>query len=373
MSYYKKELDALKKSNRLRQRKIYDTTSLVDMASNDYLGLSLKKKIFKKASKKVLKQKSFSPRASLLVNGYSTIHKKFEKKICKLNGFEAGIVVGSGFLANISLIESLIRKKDILFIDEDYHASGMLALKLVQGEVVLFKHNDFDDLEKKIIEYKKETTNRIIIAIEGVYSMSGDIAPKKFDIVASKYDAILLVDEAHSSGVIGENLLGWFDYHNINIKQNHIKMGTLGKAYGSYGAYILASSHIVSYLENRAKPIIYSTAPSIIDIAVAFESLKYIQKHKQQLKKKIKKFQNIVYDILEIKTESLILPIIIDDNKKVLELQKSLLEESFLIGAIREPTVRKAILRVILQLGIKKIDLKQFCIQLEKIKEAQNR
>jgi len=372
MDYYKKELDALKKSNRLRDRKIYDTTSLVDMASNDYLGLSLKNKIFKKASKEVLKQKSFSPRASLLVNGYSSIHQKFEKKLSVLNGFEEGIVVGSGFLANISLIESLIRKKDILFIDEDYHASGMLALKLVQGEVVVFKHNDYIELERKIIEYKKDTTNRIIIAIEGVYSMGGDIAPKEFDKVATKYDAILLVDEAHSSGVIGDNLLGWFDHHNIDIKQNHIKMGTLGKAYGSYGAYILASSYIISYLENRAKPIIYSTAPSIIDIAIAIQSLKYIQKNRQKLKKKIKKYQKIVYDMLDIKTDSLIVPIVIDDNKKVLELQKSLLDELFLIGAIRQPTVPKAILRVILQLGIKNKDLKQFCIQLGKINKADN-
>ena len=141
MNYYEKELNIIEKSNRLRKRKLFDN-KLIDLASNDYLGLSTKKSLLKKTYKKLKKEKSFSPKASMLVNGYSTIHQKFEKKLCKLNKFEAGIVVGSGFLANIAMIESLIRKQDILFIDEQYHASGMLTTKLVQGEVIVFKHND---------------------------------------------------------------------------------------------------------------------------------------------------------------------------------------------------------------------------------------
>ena len=347
--FYDKELKALKKVNRFRERKLYDD-NLVDLASNDYLGLSSNKKILKKAYKRVQKEKSNSSKASIIVNGYNKIHKEFEDKLCRINDFEAGIVVGSGFLANISLIESMTRKGDILFIDEDYHASGILASKLAQGQVRVFKHNDYMDLENKI---KQCSANRIIIAIEGVYSMSGDIAPKRFAKIANKYNAILIVDEAHSSGVIGKNLLGWFDYWNIAIKSNHIKMGTLGKAYGSYGAYVLASKHIVSYLENRAKPIIYSTAPSTFDIALALEGLKYILKNKKKIKKKIKKYQNIIHKTLEIKTKSLIVPIIINNNKKVLDIQRNLLLKEFLVGAIRQPTVRQALLRLILKLDIK--------------------
>jgi len=357
MNYYEKELNIIKKSNRLRDRKLFDD-SLIDMASNDYLGLSTDKSLLKKAYKLLKKEKYLTPKASMLVNGYSKIHQNFEKKLCTLNRFENGIVVGSGFLANISLIESLIRKRDILFIDEEYHASGMLATKLSQGKIVFFKHNDIVDLEEKIEENTLHNRfDRLVIAIEGVYSMQGDIAPKEINDIAIKNDAILVVDEAHSSGVIGKNLLGWFDYFNIKPQKNHIKMGTLGKAYASYGAYILASNEIISFLENRAKPIIYSTAPSLFDIAQASVNLDFIQRHKKYYKRRIREFQSISKIILGIKTKSLILPIEIGDNKKVLELQQNLIKKGYLVGAIRQPTVKKAILRVILRLDIKKKDL----------------
>jgi 8-amino-7-oxononanoate synthase len=358
--YYEKELNAISKSNRFRERKIFDE-NLIDFASNDYLGLTTKKDLFYKACKIVEKEQFFASKSSLLVNGYSKIHKQFEEKLSTINDFEKGIVVGSGFLANISLIEALVRKKDILFIDEDYHASGILASKLTTGKVIYFNHNDYQDLENKIKQYP---TNRKIIAIEGVYSMLGDIAPKEFNDIAIKYNSILLVDEAHSSGVIGDNLLGWYDYWKIDIQPNHIKMGTLGKAYGSYGAYILASNHIITYLTNRAKPIIYSTAPSLFDIALGLVSLEYIIDNKVSLKKKIKEHQQIVKDILNIKIEALIVPIELNDNKKVISLQKMVIENGYLIGAIRQPTVKKAILRIILKLDISIEDTKNMFILL---------
>ena len=364
MNYYQKELEAIKKSNRFRSRKLYNPL-LKDLASNDYLGLSSNKQTFTKAYNRVLKERSISPKASIIVNGYSLIHKKFEKKLYKLNGFEDGIVVGSGFLANISLIESLARKKDIIFIDEEYHASGIVASKLTAGEVVFFKHNDFKDLEIKIQSCSKY--NRLLIAIEGVYSMGGDIAPKEFYEIANKYNAILIVDEAHSSGVIGENLLGWFDYHKVRPLSNHIKMGTLGKAYGSYGAYILASKEIISFLENRAKPIIYSTAPSLFDIALGYENLKYILKNKKDIVEKISEYQQIIQETLGIETKSTIVPIVIDDNKKVIEIQNKLLEFGYVVGAIRQPTVKKAIIRLIIKLDITKKDLQKVCTLIQTI------
>jgi len=362
--YYKKELEVIKKSNRYREVKLFDE-DLVDFASNDYLGLSSNKELFEEACTIVRNNKFNSSKSSLLVNGYSKIHKNFEDELCTYNNFEAGIVVGSGFLANISLIESLVRKKDVLIMDEYYHASGILASKLVSN-VYTFKHNDYNDLEKIIKENKD--ANRIIIAIEGVYSMHGDIAPMQINELASKYDCILIVDEAHSSGVIGDNLLGWYDYHNIKKQKNHIKMGTLGKAYGSYGAYILASTHIVEYLQNRAKAIIYTTAPSLFDIALAHVNFKYIMNNKEQLKEKIKVFKNIVKQYLDIKVQSLILPIVINDNQKVLNIQEDLKKQNILIGAIRQPTVSQAILRIILKLDISEDELIKLCKLIKEYK-----
>ena len=265
---YEKELETIKKSHRFRNRVVYDK-NLLDLASNDYLGLAQNKKLFEKAYKRVLKNHYFSPKASMLVNGYSEIHEKFENLLCKTNGFEKGVIVGSGFLANISMIEALVRKGDTLFIDEDYHASGILASKLLEKkQVITFSHNNEKDLEEKILACSSK--GRKIIAIEGVYSMSGNLAKKEIFEIARNFNTLLIVDEAHSSGVIGDNLLGIFDYYNIKIEKNHIKMGTLGKAYGSYGAYILASKDIIEFLQNRAKPIIYSTAPSLFDTALGY-------------------------------------------------------------------------------------------------------
>jgi len=355
--YYEKELNALHKVNRFRSRNLFHEED-IDFASNDYLGLSANKKNLKKVYKTLKKQKEHSPKASLLVNGYHPIHKKFEKALAKANGFEDGIVIGSGFLANLALIESLVRKKDILLIDEEYHASGVLATKLIESSnIIFFKHNDPEDLQVKIEQLPKY--NRIIIAIEGVYSMSGDIAKKEFYDIANEINAILIVDEAHSSGTIGENLLGWYDHFELSIQQNHIKMGTLGKAYGSYGAYILASKHLISYLENRAKSIIYTTAPSLFDIALAYENFKTIQKKKKNIKKRISSFQKNVHKKLKIEASSLIVPIVINDNEKVMTIQKELLKKGYLIGAIRQPTVQKAIIRLILKIDNKNKDLEK--------------
>jgi 8-amino-7-oxononanoate synthase len=363
---YSKELQSIKKSNRFRTREIFDK-EMIDLASNDYLGLSVKKSLFKKAYKRVQKEHYNAPKASMLVNGYNKIHQDFENKLCKVHNFQAGVCVGSGFLANISMIEALCRNNDTIYIDEEYHASGILASKLLRSEqVMIFKHNDYLDLESKL---KLNTrSGRNIIAIEGVYSMGGDLAPKEIFELSHSTNSLLIVDEAHSSGVIGKNLLGIFDHYNIKPNKLHIKMGTLGKAYASYGAYILASNEIIDFLVNRAKPIIYSTAPSLFDIALGLEALKYIIKNKKKLRKKIARNLDIINTILDIKSESLIIPIIINDNRKVKEIQNILKDEHFLVGAIRQPTVKQAIIRLIAKIDINAKDLIKVCNKLKELR-----
>ncbi len=346
---YRSELQALEKAGRFRRRKLYDT-HLFDLASNDYLGLATRKKQFQKAVAMVEEYDTFAPKASMLVNGYHPIHQHFEERIAELGGFEDAIVVGSGFLANISIFEALVRKGDVIFVDDEYHASGMLASRLLDKGVVFFRHNDPDDLRSRIAEH---SAKRILIAVEGVYSMSGNVCVREIIGIADEHDALLIVDEAHSSGVLGENLLGLFDHYDMPIRPNYIKMGTLGKAYGSYGAYIAASAHIVSFLENRAKPIIYSTAPSVFDIALALVNLEYIASHKKKLRSKIAKRLEAVREILGIGSESLIIPIPQSSNQKALENQQKLIEQGFVVGAIRQPTVTQPILRLIPQLGVR--------------------
>ncbi|MBU1668048.1 pyridoxal phosphate-dependent aminotransferase family protein [bacterium] len=357
---YENELNALKKAGRFRQRKIWDH-NLIDFASNDYLGLANNKKQLKKALKLVNEYDTHAPKASMLVNGYHEIHERFETTLAKLNGFEEGMIVGSGFLANMALIEALVRKKDRLFIDEDYHASGMMATGLLGDRVVTFKHNDPHDLEEKL---KIHTTGRKIIAVEGIYSMSGNLCDRAIFELADSHDALLIVDEAHSSGVLGQNLLGIFEYYDIEPKDNHIKMGTLGKAYGSYGAYILANSEIISFLENRGKPIIYSTAPSVIDTALALVNIEHVAQKSEKYYAKIQARQAIVKKIIGINFQSLILALPVLDNAMALGLQKELIQSGYLVGAIRKPTVKEPILRIIPRIGSSKKSLESMILQV---------
>jgi len=354
---YTKELNALKKANRFRQRRIWDN-NLIDFASNDYLGLANDKKQLKKALNLIEEYDNHAPKASMLVNGYHEVHQRFEQTLAKLNGFEEGMIVGSGFLANMALIEALVRKKDMLFIDEDYHASGMMATGLLGDRVVKFKHNDPNDLEEKLKAFEG---GRKIIAVEGVYSMSGALCDRAIFDLAEEHEALMIVDEAHSSGVVGKTLLGIFELYNIEPQENHIKMGTLGKAYGSYGAYILASSHILSFLVNRGKPIIYSTAPSVIDTALALVNIEFVARKSEKFYKKIQKRHQIIKNELNIEMSSLILAVPMPSNASTLNMQKTLIDKGFLIGAIRQPTVNEPILRIIPRIGSSKQNLLNLC------------
>jgi 8-amino-7-oxononanoate synthase len=234
-----------------------------------------------------------------------------------------------------------------------------MGAKMCDGRVEFFAHNDANALENLI---QNATEKRIIVAVEGVYSMGGDILSRAILDVCARYKVLVILDEAHSSGVIGENLMGILDFYEIVPTPLMIKMGTLGKAYGSFGAYILSSAHISEYLINRAKNVIYATAPSLYDTALAHHALIYIQKNTSALKAKIHTNQAIVNEILGIKIEGLIVPIEIGDNRTVMEIQAWLTEEmKIFVGAIRQPTVKKAIIRLIARVDICEKTLRKLC------------
>jgi 8-amino-7-oxononanoate synthase len=361
---YSGELQAIMKANRYRSRKLYDET-IHDFSSNDYLGFAQDHVLFERAVAQVSMYRTHAPKASILVNGYHPIHQEFEELLTRQNGFEAALVCGSGFLANFSLIEALPRKKDLLLLDEEYHASGMVASKTVDAKVLTFKHNDMNHLEHLI---NTHVHNRVIIAVEGIYSMSGDLLNRAVFDVADRYNALLIVDEAHSVGVVGEELRGVFDLFNITPQPNHIKMGTLGKALGSYGAYILCSAHIAEFLNNRAKAIIYTTAPSLFDIALGYQGFLYLLKHHRSLKEAIVERQKKIEALLGLSMQGLICSYPMHESAQALAMQERLLREGFLVGAIRPPTVVSPILRIIPRLGEPLEALECLCSHL--LKEA---
>ncbi len=355
MRLYSKEIEALKRSGRFRKREIFPS-SLKDFASNDYLGFASNKKLMKKFLRRLSSAEGYGAKASMLVNGYSPEHAFFEEMLCKINGFEEAIVLGSGFLANLALLEALPRRGDLLVMDEEYHASGILAASLCKGEVKRFSHNDPEELRKIL---KNSGARRKIVAVEGVYSMSGDLLKREIFEVAEEFSALLIVDEAHSSGVVGDSLGGVFDLYGIEPSWNHIKMGTMGKAYGSYGAYILASKEIVTFLENRSKSIIYTTALSIGDTLYAAMALERIAKKRRSLLRKINKRKDIIRRFFDWEPGSLIVPVAFRDIDSMLRAREALLNEGYLVGAIRPPTVKEPILRIIAGLGNGVSDLKR--------------
>jgi 8-amino-7-oxononanoate synthase len=177
--------------------------------------------------------------------------------------------------------------------------------------------------------------------------MSGKLVEKSVIETARELGATLIIDEAHSGGVIGENLLGAADFYGLSA-QNVVRLGTLGKAYGSYGAYIAASKEIVAFLANRAKSVIYSTAPSLFDIAYALEAQKWVYSRRRSLFSAAQRAREVAAK-RGYKTDSLILPIAQKSDKETVALQRKLLKEGFLVGAIRRPTVKTPQLRVILR------------------------
>ncbi|QCI27509.1 aminotransferase class I/II-fold pyridoxal phosphate-dependent enzyme [Caminibacter pacificus] len=334
---YKKELDILRKKGRFRERKIYDE-NIIDLASNDYLGLAQNENVRKNAFSHALNFKSHGAKASMLVNGYHPAHKLLEDYLKELNNFEDALVLGSGFLANMALFE-LGRKGDLFLVDEEYHASGIVGAKLTKAEVRFFKHNDFEDLKKKSEDFKK--FKRVFVVTEGIFSMMGDKVKKEICEFAQEI-GFLIIDEAHSVGICGENLLGVTQEYDLN-PQKTIKMGTLGKTLGSYGAYILADEEIISYLLNRAKSVIYTTALSPIDSLLAYYALKEIQENLSHYKTLVNQ-RKLTYNL-----ESLIKIIPAKSNEFLQKRQKELLNRNVLVGAIRPPTVKSPIFRVILR------------------------
>lgn len=344
MTEFQKSLDALEKKGRLRSKRFLQK-NVIDFASNDYLGFKKDVKSFEKAVNAVKKEGVFAPSASQLVYGYQNSHKKLENTLKKMYCFEDALIVGSGFLANTALVSALPGHGDLILMDEEYHASGTAALPLSKAKSELFSHNDAVDLEDRL---KKSDAKKVFVFVESVYSMIGDILPLSIIEIVDRYGAYLVIDEAHGHGVIGERLGGIYDYYGIAPKPRHIKMGTLSKAIGSYGAYILATKEIISFLVNRAKPVIYSTALSPIDAELANERIKKIAKNSGALRKKLDKRLSVCETMLGKK---FLTPIIMIETPNAGKIHGALQEAGILVGYIRPPTVKRPSLRLIARLG----------------------
>jgi 6-carboxyhexanoate--CoA ligase len=331
------------------------------LSSNAYLDFCNEEYI-KTYSKKVLQKYGTGSGGSRLTTGTTDIHVKLEEELAHFKNREAALVFSTGYAANLGIISSICHEGDVIFSDELNHASIIDGCRQSKAKVVIYKHNDMEDLEQKI---KNTKYNNGLIVSDAVFSMDGDIVNlPEFINLAEEYDLFSMIDEAHATGVIGKTGKGTEEYFHMEGKTDII-MGTLSKAFGSEGGYVCGSRILIDYLINKARSFIFSTSLSPVTVASALSAIKLLEKDSSRviaLQENIAYFCNCLQSKgLNVHSETAIIPIYIGDEKKALNVSNLLMEKGYFIPAIRYPTVKKgeAILRVALMSSHTKEELKE--------------
>ncbi len=324
-------------------RVIVDGKEVLLLCSNNYLGLA-NHPTLKKVSIKAVEKYGVGTGASRLVSGTMELHAQLEQQIATFKGTERALLFNSGYAANTGVIPALAQKGDILFSDKLNHASIVDGCLLSRARLMRYPHNDMAFLRRCLATHRGEG-RRIIIA-DGVFSMDGDMA-KLPDLVAIKkeFGALLMVDDAHGTGVLGATGRGTAEYFGLSSEID-ISMGTLGKALGGFGAFIASSHEIVEYLVNKARPFIFSTSLPPAVLAAASAAFDIVDSKegadlRQQLAENTSYLRNSLceagFDTLGSETQ--IIPIYVGDTQKTMEFSRALLDEGVFVQGIRPPTV----------------------------------
>lgn len=320
----------------------------VDFSSNDYLGLSTYKKNYSYI-KKILNKYGTGAVASRLLSGDLLIHHILEERTACFKKKEACLIFNSGYQANVGIISALYSNKDVIFLDRLSHASLIDGALLSGAKLLRFNHNDLNHLELLLKKERPNYKNALIVT-ESVFSMDGDFAPLKEIVeLKEKYSCELLVDEAHATGIYGENGCGLVDELGLTDKVELI-MGTYSKALASFGSYLATTEKIKKYLINTSRSFIYSTAMPPIVVACILKNLEISIKEKWR-REKVKKLaaifrQKLQNSNISVKGDSQINVVIIGENKEVIETSDLLKKKKFWVLPIRPPTVPKGQSRI---------------------------
>lgn len=370
-SYIFNKLQNIKNEKLYRCEKNIDKLNIkINLSSNDYLSMSKNPVLFNEAINAINLYGVGSP-SSRLVSGNLSIHKNLEKTITSLKETEDTIVVGSGYIANLGVLSSLCSKDFIIFSDKINHASIVDGAILSRAKLVRYKHCDTNDLIEKITQY---SNYRKVIITDSVFSMDGDVAPlEALSEISKKYNALLIVDDAHGFGVLGKNGSGALEHLRLK-NENIIQIGTLSKAVGNYGGFITGKKLYIDYFRNFLRGFIYSTAlpPSVIlSSEKSIEIISTMKNDREILRENSiylrTKLKNMKLETVEGETP--IIPIILKGEEKVLDISKKLLEKGIYVPAIRKPTVPKGLerIRVSLNTNISKKDIDIFLNNLKEL------
>lgn len=313
----------------------------IDFSSNDYLGLS-GHPLLAAAGKNALDEFGASSSGSRLLSGDLELHHQLEEKVAKFKNKEAALIFNSGYQANLGIISSLFGKGDCIFSDRLNHASIIDGIALSGAKSFRFQHNDCAHLESLLKEERAKFAKALIIT-ESVFSMDGDICPLN-DLVKlkEKYNCMIFIDEAHSTGIFGKNGSGIAELEGLEEKVDFI-MGTFSKALGSFGAYLATSQEVVDYLINTSRSFIYSTAlpPAVIASNIAsIELIKDEPWRRVELLGSARYLrESLVKRGFKVLGGSQIIPVVIGDNDSTVELAARLREAGYWVLPIRPPTV----------------------------------
>ena len=311
----------------------------VDFVSNDYLGLSSHPQIRKAMIKALEEGMPLSGRASRLLSGTSVWHEETESLLEKFISREGVLTFSSGYMAGVGVLQALARRK-VVFSDEMNHASLIDGISLSKSPCKIYPHNDLDVLENLL---QKESGEKIIVT-ESLFSMEGDFAPlKNLSELALRYDALLVVDEAHATGIFGSRFAGFVS--DLREKDHIVTLHTGGKAFGGSGAFIGSSRRIKDYLINYCRSFIYTTAPppgQMVQWKAVLQVLEKEPFRPMALREKALNFRKALAGRFPVReTESPIVPFLIAGTGKALETAEKLRREGRDIRAVRFPTVPK--------------------------------
>src|SRR5580700_5206221 len=352
----------------------FDGKEVINLASNNYLGLTTHKAL-KKAAIEAVRKYGAGAGAVRTIAGTMKLHMDLEEQIAKFKNVEACVVFQSGFTANAGTVSAIVGKDDLIVSDELNHASIIDGARLSKATIKVFKHKDIADCER-ILKETENWNGRKLMVTDGVFSMDGDIAdlPALCDL-AEKYGCITMIDDAHSSGVLGRNGRGTVDHLNCHGRVD-IQVGTLSKAIGVLGGYVCGSRELIDFLYHRARPFIFSTShpPAVVGACrAAFEVLdsetgekliKRLWSNTKFFKRKLKK---IGFKIGV--SETPITPIHVGEAAKAFEFGRQLFTEGLFAPAIGYPTVAegKARLRAIVTATHKRSELESALEILERV------
>jgi 8-amino-7-oxononanoate synthase len=345
----------------------YRDRDFLNFSSNDYLNLAADPRLARAAAR-AARRYGCGAGASALVSGYLPPHRALERDLARWEGTEAALLLSSGFAANLAVVSSLVSRGDAVFSDELNHASLIDGCRLSQAQVHIYRHADANHLED-LLRRDGGSARRRLIVTDSIFSMDGDLVPLA-DLLdlAERFDTLLLLDEAHATGVLGANGCGLSDTLSLPARSASegrvIKVGTLSKALGSQGGFVCGSHRLIDWLVNRARPYIFSTALAPPAAAAARRAVRIVQcererrRHVLQLADYLREqLRGLGY--AESRSLCQIVPVVVGEARAAMELTRRLEERGMLVPAIRPPSVAEgtARLRISLTAGHTRADV----------------